>query len=87
MSRANSFLSAVMQLSSGMGVAVGAIVLRFIARAHGHSVAGPNLHDFQLVFLLVAVLALGPVFNSLGLPHDAGAATSGHMQSEFESSC
>jgi hypothetical protein len=33
MSRANSFLSAVMQLSSGMGVAVGAITLRLIAHA------------------------------------------------------
>ena len=86
MSRANSFLSAVMQLSSGMGVAVGAITLRFVAHAHGHSAAVPNLHDFQLVFLLVAALALGPVFNSLGLPQNAGAATSGHQQPGFESS-
>ena len=43
MSRANGFLSAVMQLSIGMGV-----------------------------------VALGPVLDSLGLPPDAGAATSGH---------
>jgi hypothetical protein len=26
----------------------------------------------------MAVVALGPVFDSLGLPPDAGAATSGH---------
>lgn len=86
MSRANSFLSAVMQLSSGMGVAIGATTLRFVAHAHGQSAAVPNLHDFQLVFLLVAALALGPVFNSLGLPQNAGAATSGHMQPEFKPS-
>jgi hypothetical protein len=28
--------------------------------------------------LFMAVVALGPVFDSLGLPPDAGAATSGH---------
>jgi hypothetical protein len=75
-----------MQLSSGMGVAIGAITLRLVAHAHGHSDAVPNLHDFQLVFLLVAALALGPVFDALGLPQDAGAATSGHIHPEFEPS-
>ena len=28
--------------------------------------------------LCMAVVALGPVFDSLGLPPDAGATTSGH---------
>ena len=84
MSRANGFLSAVMQLSMGMGVAVGAITLRLVAHAHGHSAAMPQLRDFHLAILLVAILALGPVFNSLGLPADAGATTSGHRQRELE---
>jgi EmrB/QacA subfamily drug resistance transporter len=84
MSRANGFLSAVMQLSMGMGVAVGAITLRLVAHAHGHSAAVPQLSDFHLAILLVAILALGPVFNSLGLPADAGATTSGHRQRELE---
>jgi EmrB/QacA subfamily drug resistance transporter len=84
MSRANSFLSAVMQLSSGMGVAVGAITLRLIAHARGHSAAVPELQDFHLAILLIALLALGPVFDSLGLKHDAGADTSGHQQPEME---
>ena len=35
MSRANGFLSAVMQLSLGMGVAVGAVTLRTVAHFHG----------------------------------------------------
>ncbi|MFZ1085848.1 MAG: MFS transporter, partial [Terracidiphilus sp.] len=84
MSKANSFLSAVMQLSSGMGVAVGAITLRLIAHARGHSAAVPQLQDFHLAILLIALLALGPVFDSLGLKHDAGADTSGHAQPEME---
>jgi MFS family permease len=84
MSRANSFLSAVMQLSSGMGIAVGAITLRLIAHARGHSAAVPQLFDFHLAILLIALLALGPVFDSLGLAHDAGANTSGHVQPEME---
>jgi EmrB/QacA subfamily drug resistance transporter len=84
MSRANGFLSAVMQLSMGMGVAVGAITLRMVAHAHGHSAALPQLRDFHIAILFMAVLVLGPVFDSLALPPDAGAMTSGHRQPELE---
>jgi EmrB/QacA subfamily drug resistance transporter len=84
MSRANGFLSAVMQLSLGMGIAVGAITLRLIAHAHGHSAAVPQLRDFHDAILLMSILALGPVFNSFGLPPNAGAATSGHRHPELE---
>jgi EmrB/QacA subfamily drug resistance transporter len=84
MSRANGFLSAVMQLSMGMGVAVGAITLRLVAHAHGHSAAMPQLRDFHLAILFMSALALGPVFDSLGLPENAGATTSGHRQQELE---
>ena len=84
MSRANGFLSAVMQLSTGMGVAIGAITLRLVAHAHGHSAAAPQLRDFHLAVLLMSLVALGPVFDSLGLPPDAGADTSGHRQPQLE---
>jgi EmrB/QacA subfamily drug resistance transporter len=84
MSRANGFLSAVMQLSMGMGVAVGAITLRLVAHAHGHSAAMPQLRDFHLAILFMSALAFGPVFDSLGLPQNAGATTSGHRQQELE---
>jgi EmrB/QacA subfamily drug resistance transporter len=84
MSRANGFLSAVMQLSMGVGVAVGAITLRLVAHAHGHSAALPHLRDFHMAILFMALLALGPVLDSLGLPPDAGATTSGHRQSQLE---
>src|ERR1700744_1555163 len=51
MSRANGFLSAVLQLSLGMGVAIGAITLRLVAHAHGHSAATPQLRDFHSAIL------------------------------------
>jgi len=78
MSRANGFLSAIMQLSVGMGVAVGAVTLRSVAHVRGHSAAMPQLADFRWAIVLMAFVALGPVFDSLALPHDAGADTSGH---------
>jgi len=84
MSRANGFLSAIMQLSLGMGIAVGAITLRLAAHAHGHSAALPQLRDFHTAIFVVAILALGPVVDALGLPRDAGATTSGHRQPEPE---
>jgi EmrB/QacA subfamily drug resistance transporter len=79
MARANGFLSAVIQLSLGMGVAVGAVILRVITRVHGHSSAFPGIGDFRLAILCVAVLALAPVLESLGLEYNAGAITSGHV--------
>ncbi len=84
MSRANGFLSAIMQLSLGMGIAVGAITLRLAAHAHGHSVSLPELRDFHTAIFVVAILALGPVVDALGLPHNAGASTSGHRQPQPE---
>ncbi len=82
MSRANGFLSAVMQLSLGLGVAVGALTLRSVATLRGHSAASPVLADFHYAILCTAVLSLGPVLDALGLAPDAGAATSGHLQPE-----
>lgn len=78
MSRANGFLSAVMQLSMGMGVAVGAVTLRLVAHASGHSPAHPPLRDFQIAILCTSLLALAPAIEALGLPRNAGAMTSGH---------
>lgn len=79
MSQANGFLSAVMQLSMGVGVAVGAVTLRLVAQAHGHSAADPHLNDFHLAILCMSLLTLAPVFDAIGLAPDAGSATSGHM--------
>ncbi len=84
MGQANGFLSAVMQLSMGIGVAVGAVTIRLVAQAHGHAVAAPHLNDFHVAILCMSLLTLAPVFDSLGLAHDAGAATSGHQVIHIE---
>ncbi len=86
MSRANGFLSGVMQFSMGMGVAVGALALRCVIHASGHTVLSPQLHDFQLAILLMSILAFGPVINGFGLPLDVGAQTSGHKQAATKGS-
>jgi len=84
MGQANGFLSAVMQLSMGIGVAVGAVTIRLVAQAHGHQAAAPHLEDFHLAILFMSLLTLAPVLDSLRLPHDAGAATSGHQVIHME---
>jgi len=84
MSRANGFLSAVMQLSMGMGIAVGAVTLRLVAHAFGHTAASPHLRDFHVAILIMSLISLAPVFDSLGLDPSAGAVASGHRQTELE---
>ncbi|HEY0796875.1 MAG TPA: MFS transporter, partial [Acidisarcina sp.] len=84
MSRANGFLSTVMQLCLGMGVAVGAVILRVVAHLHGHSAAVPQVRDFRVAILLVAGVVLVSTLDALGLPPHAGAATSGHMEPQVE---
>jgi hypothetical protein len=37
------------------------------------------LRDFRWAIIIMAVLALGPVVDSLSLTHDAGSGTSGHQ--------
>jgi hypothetical protein len=68
----------------GIGVAVGAVTLRLVAEAHGHAAGAPHLNDFHLAILCMSLLTLAPVFDALGLPHDAGAATSGHQVIHLE---
>ena len=80
LSRANGFLSAVVQLGMGLGVPLGAISLRMMARLHGDSLSMPALRDFHGAILVGAVLALGPVVNAWGLAEDAGCVASGHRR-------
>ncbi len=84
MSRANGFLSAVMQLTMGVGIAVGAITLRLAAHAHGHSASLPQLRDFHAAFFVMALVSVAVVFDAAGLAPHAGAQTSGHRQPELE---
>lgn len=79
LSRANGFLSAVVQLGMGLGVPLGAVCLRLLGLLHGNGATGtPTLRDFHGAILVASVLALAPVVNALWLPRDAGAVASGH---------
>lgn len=74
MSRSNSFLSAIMQLCSGVGVAVASLSLRAFTTASGGGSGPPSLlHAFHMAILISSLLTLGPVFAARKLSHDAGA--------------
>jgi EmrB/QacA subfamily drug resistance transporter len=78
MSRANSLLSTVQQITGGMGIAVGAIALRIATRfspAHGSS---PTVADFQIAFAILGALALVAVIDCFSLKPNAGDLVSGH---------
>jgi len=71
MSDASTLFSMFFQLSMAMGVAIGALLLRFAMSFHGNpGQAAPA--DFQLTFLLVAVIAGVALLDNLRLPPQAG---------------
>lgn len=57
MTNANSFLSTIQQMSSGMGIALGAVSLRFSNLIHGEEPGVYSLADFKMSFLFMAFLA------------------------------
>lgn len=76
MSAANTLSSALMQLTSGMSVAMGALILRLSSFIHGRLGAPPDVADFHLTFYIVAAIAALAVIDVLGLPHDAAITVS-----------
>jgi EmrB/QacA subfamily drug resistance transporter len=75
---ATSFFSMVMQMTMGMGVALGAIALRLAALLHRHRGAIPSVTEFHLAFALVSVLAFLAVIDCFSLAPEAGALVTGH---------
>ena len=78
MSAASALSSTLFQLTMGFGVALGAIALRLSEAIHGHSARGIAPEDFQVAFLIVAVVGLMGVADLFTLHRDAGAEVSGH---------
>jgi hypothetical protein len=76
MNGANTLSATMMQLSAGISVAVGALILRASTYIHGHLGAIPTIADFHLAFILVAVLAAFAIIDVIKLPHDAAHAIS-----------
>jgi EmrB/QacA subfamily drug resistance transporter len=78
LSSATSFFSMVMQMTMGMGVALGAIALRLAALLDRHRGATPSATEFRIAFALVSVLAFVAVIDCFSLAPEAGAAVTGH---------
>jgi EmrB/QacA subfamily drug resistance transporter len=68
--------SLTQQLTMGMGVAVGALMLNFSQRLRGGSALAA--FDFRVALVLAGGLSALAVFSYLGLALDAGAEISGH---------
>jgi EmrB/QacA subfamily drug resistance transporter len=78
MSAATSFSSMMQQLSNGMGVALGALVLQLAVLWRATAGATPTPPDFALAFLAVGLLSLISIGFFLRLTPNAGAEVSGH---------
>ena len=72
---ANTWFSVAFQLGNGMGVAVGALLLRVAGALEG---TGPGLAAFHGAFVALGVLMLGLAVAALRLRPEDGAAVSGH---------
>jgi EmrB/QacA subfamily drug resistance transporter len=76
MNGANTLSATMMQLSAGVSVALGALVLRASSYLHGHLGAIPTIADFHLAFILVAAVAALAIIDVIKLPHNAAHAVS-----------
>ncbi len=71
---ANTLASTLQQVAVGLGIAVGAVVLRV-----GDAALGPasGTGSYTLAFLVLAVMMLYPLVDALRLPRDAGDEVAG----------
>jgi len=80
MNGASTLSSIYFQMSAGFGVAVGAIVLHVASvwfPTKGSSLA---LVDFQVAFVIMALISVVALFHTLSLPNNAGAHITGHKR-------
>jgi len=79
MTRANTFLSTVQQMTMGMGIGVGAVVLHLAALLHGRTATVLTVADFHLAFFLIGAIALVGIVDCFKLERNAGTVVSGHQ--------
>ena len=78
MTHANTLMSTVQELGAGLGVAVGALLVRLggpVADSAGLG-SGPDA-PFRVAFVLLAVLLVLPAVGTLRLPRTAASAVTG----------
>lgn len=69
---ANTLYSTVQQMSSGLGIALGAVALRFSNTLNNGTPGNYTVADFRDSFIIVAILAFVHLFGYLKLRPDAG---------------
>ncbi|MGV8092943.1 MAG: hypothetical protein AB2L24_13885 [Mangrovibacterium sp.] len=74
MTAANSLYSTIQQMSSGMGITVGAVFLRFSSMLHQGTPGHYTVSDFHLSFLLATILSVIHLYGYTRLAPDAGDA-------------
>lgn len=72
MTSANSFYSTIQQMSAGMGIAMGAVVLRFSNVMNGGASGDYMMPDFKLAFIIIAILSIVHLVGYRQLASDAG---------------
>ncbi|HLI10968.1 MAG TPA: MFS transporter [Alphaproteobacteria bacterium] len=80
MSGATSVSSMMQQLSNGLGVALGAILLHVLLVLRGAEGEALSAADLRFAFLIVGLLSLTSLLFFRRLAADAGAEVSGHRQ-------
>jgi MFS family permease len=73
MTAANTLYSTIQQMSTGMGIAMGAVFLRFSNMINGHA-AHYTVADFRLAFIFVSLLGVVSLYGFTKLAPDAGNA-------------
>lgn len=71
MTAANTLYSTVQQMSTGMGIAMGAVFLRFSNLINGGT-EGYTVADFRLAFIFVSILGIISLYGYTKLTPDAG---------------
>jgi Na+/melibiose symporter-like transporter len=73
MTSANTLMSAIQELGAGLGVAVGALLVRFGDPIAGHFGVGEGGDAaFRVAFVVLAIVLVGPAAEAFRLPRTAG---------------
>jgi hypothetical protein len=78
MSTASTLVSTIQQLSFGIAIAFGALLLRAATFVRGHALADVSIDDLHLAFGAMVVISLISAYNFWRLRPEAGVAVSGH---------
>ncbi|MEA1673704.1 MFS transporter [Nitrospirillum sp. BR 11163] len=79
-SAANTLAAMLGQLTSGLGVVVGALALNLGAVLRGHPQGQPDLADFHNAFFIMGMVVLLSLYDAWKLTPDAAQNVSGHQR-------